>query len=158
MPAAFLAEYAWIIWLAVILIFVIIELTSLEFTFLMLAFGSLGGLLVGLVGAPGWLQIVVAAVLSVLLLFVLKPALTRRLHRGGDPARSNVDALMGIDGSVVRDFVDGQGQVRLANGETWTARLSPATELRSAQAGERVIVTAIDGATAVVIPAERNTL
>lgn len=158
MPAEFLTEYAWIIWLAVILIFVIIEVSSLEFTFLMLAIGSLGGLMAGLVGAPGWLQVVIAAVLSVLLLFVLKPTLTRRLHRGGDAARSNVDALMGIDGTVVVDFSDGQGQVKLANGETWTARLSPVTELRAVEAGERVIVTAIDGATAVVVPAERNAL
>lgn len=158
MPAEFLAEYAWIIWLAIILIFVIIEVSSLEFTFLMLAIGSLGGLLAGLVGAPGWLQVVIAAVLSVLLLFVLKPPLTRLLGRGGDTARSNVDALMGIDGTVVIDFADGQGQVKLANGETWTARLSPVTELRAVEAGERVVVTAIDGATAIVVPAERNIL
>ena len=48
----FLATYSWIVWLALILVFVIIEVMSLEFTFLMLAIGSLGGLVAGLVGAP----------------------------------------------------------------------------------------------------------
>lgn len=158
MPTEFLTEYAWVIWLAVILVFVIIEVSSLEFTFLMLAIGSLGGLLSGFVGAPGWLQVVVAAVLSVLLLFVLKPPLVRRLGRGGDSARSNVDALMGLAGTVVIDFADGQGQVKLDNGETWTARLSPDVRPRAAESGDRVLVTAIEGATAVVVPKERNTL
>ena len=44
----FLITYSWIIWIALILIFGIIELTTLEFTFLMLAIGSLGGLVSGL--------------------------------------------------------------------------------------------------------------
>ncbi|WP_236720236.1 NfeD family protein [Rathayibacter sp. VKM Ac-2630] len=51
---------------------------------------------------------------------------------------------------------DGPGQVKLANGETWTARLSPLVESRPLGLGERVVVTAIDGATAVVVPAERS--
>jgi membrane protein implicated in regulation of membrane protease activity len=44
--------------------------------------------------------------------------------------------------------------VKLANGETWTARLSGAD--RTLVEGERVVVTAIEGATAVVVPAERT--
>ncbi|TQL48114.1 membrane protein implicated in regulation of membrane protease activity [Homoserinimonas aerilata] len=156
MPLEFLSEYAWIVWLAVILVFIIIEVSSLEFTFLMLAIGSLGGLVSGLLGTDGWLQIVIAAVLSVLLLFLLKPVLLRRLHRGGDTARSNIDALIGTEGTVVIDFVDGTGQVRLDNGETWTSRFSPIITRRTADSGDRVVVTTIDGATAIVVPAERN--
>src|SRR5690606_21182474 len=138
------------------LIFVIIEVSTLEFTFLMLAIGSLGGLLTGLIGFEVWAQVITAAVISVLLLFVLKPPLVRRLHRGGDETPTLVDALIGIDGVVSTDFASGRGQVKLANGETWTARLSPVTEQRDVDSGERIIVTAIDGATAVVVPTERN--
>src|SRR4051794_13824908 len=94
----FLATYAWIVWLALILIFGIIELTTLEFTFLMLAVGSLGGLIAGLLGVPWWAQFIIAAVLSVLLLFAVRPSLLRALKRGGDPALSNVDALLGLSG------------------------------------------------------------
>src|SRR5690606_7817706 len=39
-----LTQYIWIVWLVFILIAVIIELITLEFTFLMIAAGSLGGL------------------------------------------------------------------------------------------------------------------
>jgi membrane protein implicated in regulation of membrane protease activity len=152
----FLAEYAWILWLALILLFIIIEMLSLELTFLMLGIGSLGGLLSGLLGAPLWLQIVLAAVLSVLLLFGLKPALLRALDRGGDPTPSNVDALLGMSGLVVTTVGEFGGHVKLANGETWTARVSPTTDLPELVEGQRVLVTAIDGATAFVAPAERT--
>jgi membrane protein implicated in regulation of membrane protease activity len=154
----FIAEYAWIVWLVLILIFITIEMVTLELTFLMIALGSLGGLLSGLLGAPWWLQLVIAAVLAVVLLFGIKPPLLRALKKGGDPTRSNVDALLGLDGQVVSSIGTAGGQVRLANGETWTARLSPVTEQRVVEPGERVLVTEIDGATAVVVPAERNVL
>jgi membrane protein implicated in regulation of membrane protease activity len=150
----FLISYAWVVWLALILIFGIIELTTLEFTFLMLAIGSLGGLLSGLAGVPWWGQILLAAVLSVLLLFALRPALLRALKRGGDPALSNVEALIGLGGIVTNDFSGNASHVKLSNGEVWTAKLL--TEDRALVEGERVTVTAIDGATAVVVPAERT--
>lgn len=149
----FLTTYAWIVWLALILIFVIIEVTTLEFTFLMLAIGSLGGLLSGLLGVDWWLQIVIAGVLSILLLFAVRPALLRALKRGGDPARSNVDALIGLTGVVTNDFSGNASHVKLANGDTWTARRD---DHESLVEGQRIIVTAIDGATAVVAPAERT--
>ncbi|MFZ2963605.1 MAG: NfeD family protein [Rhodoglobus sp.] len=150
----FLASYAWIVWLALILIFAIVEITTLEFTFLMLAVGSLGGLLSGLFGLPWWAQIIVAGILSILLLFAVRPALLRALKRGGDPARSNVEALIGLRGVVTNDFSGNANHVKLANGETWTAQLLDAD--RALVEGEKVVVTAIDGATAVVAPVERT--
>lgn len=154
----FIASYGWIIWLVLILLFLTIEIVTLELTFLMIAVGGVAGLIAGLFGAPWWLQMVIAALLAVVLLVAIRPPLLRLLRRGGDPARSNVDALLGIDGTVVAS-VGGEfnmGQVKLANGETWTARLSPITEQRVVAAGERVLVTSIDGATAVIVPAERS--
>ena len=154
----FLTSYAWIVWLALILIFGIIELTTLEFTFLMLSVGSLGGLVAGLLGAPWWAQILVAAILSVLLLFAVRPSLLRALKRGGDPALSNTAALLGLSGVVTIDFTGNANHVKLTNGETWTAALPSALGDRSLVEGERVVVTAIEGATAIVIPAERTAI
>jgi len=150
----FLVNYAWIVWLGLILLFGIIELTTLEFTFLMLAIGSLGGLVSGLAGAPWWVQIIVAGILSLLLLFAVRPALLRAMAKGGDPARSNTDALLGLTGTVTNDYSGNANHVKLANGETWTARLSGPD--RALVEGEAVVVTAIEGATAVVVPAERT--
>ena len=155
MPTDVLTQYAWIVWLGLILIFLIIEVSTLEFTFLMIALGSLGGLVSGLFGLAWWAQILVAAALSLLLLAAVRPPLLRVLKRGGDPSRTLVDALLGIQGTVTTDFVDGQGHVRLANGETWTARVVAGSHLHI-ETGDRVVVMAIEGATAVVMPTERT--
>jgi membrane protein implicated in regulation of membrane protease activity len=47
--------------------------------------------------------------------------------------------------------------VKLANGETWTARLGRDTEDMHVSEGDRMVVTRIDGATAEVAPEERST-
>jgi membrane protein implicated in regulation of membrane protease activity len=156
MPADLLTSYAWIFWAALILIFVIVEVVTVDFTFLMIAIGSLGGLLSGLLGAPFWLQTIIAGVLSVVLLLVVRPALKRALARGADQTPTNVAALVGIGGTVTTEFVDGQGHARLANGETWTAKLSHLASDRPLEVGDTVVVTAIDGATALVVPSERT--
>ncbi|MCM3656874.1 NfeD family protein [Agromyces mediolanus] len=151
-----LTQYAWIAWIVLILAFATIEVFTLEMTFLMLALGSVAGLVSGAFGIPWWAQFLVAAIVAVVLIFTLRPPLLRRLRRGGDPARSNIDALIGTDGAVVSTVTQAGGQVRLQNGETWTARLSPITEQRDVAVGEKVLVTGIDGATAVVVPVERS--
>ena len=118
-----LTQYLWIVWLVLALLFVIVELLTLEFTFLMLAAGALiGGLGVNLLGGPWWLQVGAAAAISALLLFTIRPLLLRALRRSSGDVKTNVDALYGIDGRVVAAFVEGDGSVKLDNGETWTAR------------------------------------
>ena len=154
----FLTMYAWIFWVALLLIFVIVEVITVDFTFLMLAGGCIGGLIAGLIGAPFWAQILIAGVLALLLLFVVRPAIKRSLGRGADQTPTNVAALLGTGGTVTTPFVDGQGHVKLANGETWTARLSQVSTDRPVDTGERVVVTAIEGATAIVVPAEGTAL
>lgn len=153
MTGDIVTTWSWVFWLAIILVFIVVEVLSLSFVFLMLAVGGLGGLIAGLIGAPWWVQIIVAAALSLILLFFVRPPLLHVLKRGSDPTRSNVDALLGLQGTVVSTFDDGRGQVKLANGETWTSRLSAGTTETALAEGEKVIVTSIDGATAVVTPA-----
>jgi membrane protein implicated in regulation of membrane protease activity len=154
MTADFMENYAWVFWLALILIFVIVEVLTVDFTFLMLALGSVGGLVSGLFNAPWWAQLLVAAILAVLLLFAVRPPLIRALKAGADPALSNVDALLGLSGVVSSDFTGDAGHVKLANGETWTARLATSGG-PPLETGDSVVVAAIEGATAVVVPIER---
>jgi membrane protein implicated in regulation of membrane protease activity len=151
----FLVTYAWIIWLAVILVFVILEVVTIDFTSLMLGVGSLGGLVTSLFHLPFWLQVVVAAVLSLLLLFTVRPPLKRALQRGGDKTKSNVDALLGLTGVVITDFNGKPTNVKLANGETWTVQREAPTQPELKE-GDHVVVTAINGSTAVVAPETRT--
>lgn len=153
--------FSWIIWAALILLFIIVEVATVEFTFLMLAVGSIGGLLTGAFGGPFWLQVIVAAIVSILLLFTVRPPMLRALKRGGDPTPSNVEALLGLRGQVVIPLTPDPGpralgQVKLTNGETWTARMLAPDGTRTLDLGTAVVVTAIEGSTAVVVPAERT--
>ncbi|MHB1235380.1 MAG: NfeD family protein [Microbacteriaceae bacterium] len=152
----FLTAHAWMFWVVLILIFIIIEVATVDFTFLMIATGSAAGMVSGVFGLEWWMQVIVAAILSLLLLFAVRPPLLRLLKKGGDPALSNVAALLGSSGTALTGFADGTGQVKLANGETWTARTTR-TATEAIGPGDRVIVTGIDGATALIALAERTT-
>ena len=152
-----LTQYLWIVWLVFVIVCVIIEVLTLEFTFLMIAAGSLiGGLGANLLGAEWWVQILAAAIIAGLLLFTIRPLLLKTLDRGREPARTNVDALVGMPARVTTAFVEGVGYVRLANGETWTASLADDEAPMNPAEGDRVTVVRIEGATAVVAPRERS--
>ncbi len=146
-------QFAWIGWIVLILIFFAIEALTLDMTFLMLGFGGGAGLIADVAGAPLWLQVVVAAIVAALFILFLRPPLLLRLRRGEDPTPSNVDALIGLAGVVVATVDGAGGQVRLANGDTWTARAAGGAEILP---GAPVTVSRIDGATAVVTTIEED--
>jgi len=147
-----LAQYLWIVWAIFILLFVIIELLTLEFTFLMIAVGSLAGLGSNLLGAEWWLQIVIAAIVSVLLILTIRPLLLKTMRRGEDPTPSNIPALIGMRARVTTDITPTGGLAKLANGETWSARLADDATTDHLESGSTATVVAIEGATAVLSP------
>jgi membrane protein implicated in regulation of membrane protease activity len=115
----------------------------------MLAFGGVVGLLSDLVGLPIWAQIIVAAVAAALFILLLRPPLLKRLRRGEDPTKSNVDALIGLRGTALADITQVSGQVKVSNGDTWTARAESSVPIPQ---GAPIAIAAINGATAIVRP------
>ena len=146
-----LTQYMWIAWLVLAILFVIVELLTLEFTFLMLAAGTLiGGLGVNLLGGAWWLQILAAAAVSALLLFTIRPLLLRALHRSSELQPTNVDAIYGLGGRLIAPFTDDVASVRLDNGEQWSVTASD--DSANIAVGDRVIVTAVRGAMVDIAP------
>ena len=145
----FIDQWAWIGWLVLIALFLVIEMLTLDFTFLMLSFGGVIGLVTDFVGLPVWIQILIAALASALFILFLRPPLLRRLHRRAGPPRSNVEALVDLRGIALSEITQISGQAKLANGDTWTART---TTPMAIPAGAPVAVSAINGATAIVRP------
>ena len=135
-----LVPYIWVVWAALILIFLVIEIFTVDFTFLMLAVGSVGGLVASLFQLPWFVQLLIAGALAIILIFTVRPPLLRALRSGEDPTKSNVDALIGLTGTVTSGHGGAVNQVKLANGETWTLRT---TDGRVPAIGDRVAVTAI---------------
>ncbi|GAA6526795.1 NfeD family protein [Intrasporangium sp. DVR] len=132
------------VWLGVALVLVAVEAATVDFTFLMLAGGALGGSAAAAVGAPFLVQAIVAAIVAVVLLVTVRPWLKRRFtveqhHRMG------AEANLGRSAYVLDRVTSSNGRVKLA-GETWSAR----TTGDSIEPGEEVVVDAIEGATVVV--------
>lgn len=143
----FIDQWAWIGWLVLIALFLVIEMLTLDFTFLMLSVGSAVGLVTDLAGIPVWAQVIIAAAAAALFILFLRPPLLRRLRHGEDPTKSNVDALLDLRGIALQDVTQISGQVKLSNGDTWTARAADSLPIPQ---GAAVVVTSINGATAVV--------
>jgi membrane protein implicated in regulation of membrane protease activity len=144
-----LGENAWAGWLGLAVVLGIIETTTLDLVFLMLAGGALAGAVAAALGAPLLLSAVVAIVASAALLGVVRP-IARRHLRTPLETRTGVAALVGRQ-AVVLSRVDGEaGQVKLA-GEIWSARAFDEHEV--IEPGEKVQVAEIEGATALVFRA-----
>lgn len=136
----------WMIWLAIALLFAVVEMLTLDLIFAMLAGGAIFGMLTSLVGGNVWIQVVVFAVASLLLLVLLRPWGLRLLFRKGPLIPTGADAHVGRPAIVVSEVSTTGGRVKLM-GEVWTARSEINTVL---PVGIAVTVVRIDGATAIV--------
>ena len=141
---------AWYWWLLAALLLALVEMTSVNLVFIMLAVGSLAGGITSLATGSLLIQSLVAGTVSVLMLFVVRPVALRHLHQPGQ-TRTGTAALVGAGGFVL-DRVDGRdGRVKIG-GEVWSARtFDPSVVL---EPGTPVEVVRIDGAHAVVYASE----
>ena len=137
---------AWI-WLAGAVVLSIAEVLGGEFVLLMLGAGALvtGGVALA---APDllWLQLVVFAVVSVLLVAVGRPALLRKF-RPAAHTLTNVHALVGKPATVTSTVDASGGRVKIG-GEVWSAAAIEGAQ--PFEVGASVTVVEVRGATALV--------
>lgn len=112
----------------------------------LLAGGALAAFVVALLVGSFPLELGVFAVVSTLLLVLVRPLAVRQRERRGDGETSSI---VGAQGTVVEAIGAGGGQVRL-NGELWRAR--PEVDSDVIPAGATVSVHSVDGATVHVYP------
>ena len=145
-----LGGYDWAAWVGLAVLLGVVEVTTLDLTFAMLAAGALAGAATGLVTDNLLVQALVALVVAVAMLAVVRPVALRHL-RTPLAIRTGTDALVGERGLVI-EAVDGQsGRIKL-KGEVWSARTyDPSTSI---EAGRSVEIVQIDGATALVYESE----
>lgn len=145
-----LGGYDWAAWVGLAVLLGVVEVTTLDLTFAMLAAGALAGAATGLVIDNLVVQALVALVVAIAMLAVVRPVALRHL-RTPLAIRTGTAALVGERGQAIA-AVNGQGgQIKL-KGEVWSARTyDPATVI---EAGRNVEVVQIDGATAIVYESE----
>ncbi|WP_427017780.1 NfeD family protein [Pseudarthrobacter sp. P1] len=142
-----LATNAWILWLAVFLLLAVVEMLTLDLYFILMSAGALAAIVAFFTGAPFWLQIVVFAVVALALTVFVHPIAIAHLRKGPLERRTNVDRLIGHSAVVVA-AVSAEGGLIKIGGDTWSARTHSGGTLA---VGQGVEVTAIDGATAIVV-------
>lgn len=136
---------AWLWWLGAALVLGVVEMLTVGFFFLMFVGGALAATLAALLGAPGWAQVVVFAVVSAVLLAAVRPAVRNWMRRSTPETVTNVHALVGREARVVLEVTGRGGRVKIG-GEVWSARSVDGTH----PVDSKVVVDAIDGAIAVV--------
>jgi membrane protein implicated in regulation of membrane protease activity len=143
-------DFDWAFWFGLAVVFGIVEVTSLDLVFAMLAVGALAGAVTGAFTDNVVIEAVVAMAVAVGMLFVVRPVALSHL-RTPLAIRTGVAALIGERG-VALERVDGQnGRIKL-KGEVWSARTYDPSHV--IEAGTHIEVVQIDGATAVVYEAE----
>ena len=96
-----------IVWLAILIILVVIEIFTLGLTTIWFAGGALVAILVAALGGPVWLQIIIAAVVSAVLLFFTRPIAMKYFNR--DRERTNAESLVGRQAIVISEINNLQG-------------------------------------------------
>lgn len=139
----------WLWWVGAALLLGLIEITTLDFVFIMFAGGALAAAGANAAGQPLWVQVVAFTVTSTVLLLTVRPPLKRMLSQGGPETLTNAEAHVGRTASVVEEVTEVSGLVKLM-GEVWTARAAEGSPPLAE--GSTVQVVRIDGATAVVAP------
>lgn len=147
-------NWAVMIWLGLLLIFLIVEaVCAVHLVSIWFAAGALLALFAAMAGAALWLQVGIFLVVSCALLAMLWPLVRKYLNPGH--TATNLDSVIGSLGLVTQDIdnLSAVGQVKLG-GMYWTARSTSGDPIA---AGEKIRVDAIEGVKVLVSPAEVTT-
>src|SRR5690625_6863693 len=99
-------DLGWLWWLGAALVLGVVEMLTVDLLFLMLAGGAVAAALAGALGLPFVVQLLVAAVVAVLLLFGVRLWSLAKLKFFEQEYKSGVDEQSGRIGS---DGSDGKG-------------------------------------------------
>lgn len=143
-------NWAAMIWLLLIVVFLIAEAATVTMVSLWFAAGALAAMLASLTGGSIAFQVTVCLAVSVLAVAALRPLV--RKHITPKLTRTNVDSVIGTTGFVTEDIdnVSAQGQVKLGS-MYWTARSTSGASLSK---GTLIRVDRIEGVKVFVSPAE----
>lgn len=109
-----------IVWLALAIIFSVIELATMGLVTIWFAAGALVALLLSMVGAPFLVQVAAFLVVSVAVLLLVRPLATRYVNKNA--RKTNIDAVVGRR-LIVKQEIDnlkGTGKIDM-DGTTWLA-------------------------------------
>ena len=135
-----------VVWLIAAVTLAGLELMAGDFTLLMLAGGALAAAGVGFAGLPLWATGATFCIVSILLVFFVRPVMRRQLT-SRQALDTSAKALEGSHATVLETTSATGVQIRLC-GSIWTAKSMDPQQVFEPE--ETVQVLKIDGATAIV--------
>ncbi len=143
-----------IFWLVAMVIFAVAEAMTVSLVSIWFAVGSLGAVLVALLGGGLAFQVTVFLVLAVVLLLSLRGIV--RKHFTPRITRTNIDSVIGATGIVLTPVnnIAALGQIQIG-GVEWSARSSDNSHI---PAGTLVRVDRIEGVKVYVTAVEESVL
>jgi len=142
-----------LVWMIAAVIAIGVEIFTVELTFGLIAVGAGSAAVAAAAGAPLWLQAVIGIGVSAAGIAFVRPIALRHLRKTAIGSRTGVDALPGARAAAITEITARDGRIRL-RGEIWSARLDEDVTSEPVSDGADVIVTRIDGATALVYPVD----
>lgn len=143
-------NWAAILWLVLMVVFLILEAATVTLVSLWFAAGALAAMVAALLGGALWLQVTLFLVVAAVLLTALRPLVRRFLTP--KLTATNIDSVIGSTGLVTAPInnVTASGQVKLG-AMVWSARSTSGEVIPE---GTNVRVDKIEGVKVFVSPAE----
>ena len=137
-----------IIWIAVLIGGVAIEVATLNLVSIWFAVGGLAAFIALSLGASFLVQLIVFAVVSAVMLCLIRPLTTDILKPKG--AKTNADRIIGETAIVTEQIsnASNKGQIKIS-GQIWSAKSDDGNIINE---GETVKIIAISGVKAIVEP------
>jgi len=133
------------IWVALTIIFSVIEVFTLGLTTIWFAIAALLMVFLSFLPIPLIIQIMIFIIVSAVLLFFTRPIAIKKFKTGAE--KTNVDSLAGMYAIVTKKIEEfDKGEIKL-NGQIWTARSEDGSVINE---GTKCEVLRIEGVHAVV--------
>ena len=132
-------------WLALVVIFTLIEVFTMGLTTLWFALGAAIMIFLGRLPIPFAVQILIFLILSTVLLFLTRPVLIKKMKIGTE--KTNSDGLIGKKALVVKQITEFEkGEIKI-NGNIWSAKSEDSSSISENSQCE---ILRIEGVTAIV--------
>ncbi len=110
-----------LIWVAVAVICLILELTAGNLFIICFSIGAASASITAFMGTGIYFQVITFAAVSVASIFFLRPIVLKYFHKNTQERKSNADALIGRQAKVIEPIpADGYGYVQI-DGDQWRA-------------------------------------
>ena len=143
-----MGTYSWLIWVAAMVLFGVVEMTTVNLVSIWFVGGSLAAMIADLLGAGIWAQLIIFLLTAGALLACLRPFV--RKYVTPKQTATNADMALGREAYLTEtvDNLRGTGALKL-DGKVWTVR---SADDRVLPEGTLVTVVKLEGVKLYVMP------